>query len=178
MVKILLLILVVLVAVGGYAATRPDSFRLERRVVINAPAEKVFPLINDFQKWVLWSPWEKKDPSMKRSYSGPAQGLGAGYGWEGNKNVGSGRMEIIDSQPAAKVGLKLDFMTPFEAHNVAEFILMPVKGAAGQTEVSWAMSGPQPFVAKLMSLVFNMEKMVGPDFEQGLASMKAVAERP
>jgi uncharacterized protein YndB with AHSA1/START domain len=172
---IALVLIVVLLAVLGYAATRPDSFRLERSITVKAPPEKVFALINDFQKWGLWSPWDKKDPGMKRTHSGAAQGQGSVYAWEGNKDVGSGRMEIMESKPASKVSIKLNFLKPFEAQNTAEFTLNP-KG--DQTEVVWAMYGPQPFIAKLMGLVFNMEKMVGPDFEQGLAAMKIAAERP
>lgn len=173
--KIIGLFLIVgLLLVLGYAATRPDSFRIERSITVKAPPEKVFALINDFQKWTLWSPWEKKDPGMKRSLSGPAQGTGAIYAWEGNKDVGTGRMEILESKAPSKVSIKLNFMKPFEAQNTAEFSVNP-KGE--QTEVVWAMFGPQPFLAKLMSLVFNMEKMVGPDFEQGLAAMKSAAER-
>ncbi len=171
---VLLILIVGLLLVLGYAATRPDSFRIERSITVNAPPEKVFALINDFQKWPLWSPWEKKDPALKRSLSGAAQGLGAVYSWEGNKDVGTGRMEILESKPSSKVSIKLNFMKPFEAQNTAEFSLNP-KGE--QTEVVWAMYGPQPFIAKLLSLVFNMEKMVGPDFEQGLAAMKLAAER-
>jgi Polyketide cyclase / dehydrase and lipid transport len=172
---ILLILIVGLLLVLGYAATRPDSFRIERSISIKAPPEKVFGLINDFQKWALWSPWDKKDPAMKRNLSGAAQGTGAIYTWEGNKDVGTGRMEIMESKASSKVSIKLNFMKPFEAQNTSEFSLNP-KGE--QTEVVWAMYGPQPFIAKLMSLFFNMEKMVGPDFEQGLAAMKSTAERP
>lgn len=176
MMRIIVLLLIVgVLVVLGYAATRPDSFRLERSISVKAPPEKVFALINDFQKWALWSPWEKKDPAMKRTHSGATQGVGAAYAWEGNKEVGSGRMEVMESMPASKVSVKLHFLKPFEAQNTAEFTLTP-KGE--QTEVVWAMFGPQPFMAKLMGLFFSMEKMVGPDFEQGLATLKAVAERP
>lgn len=171
---IALILIVGLLLVLGYAATRPDSFRIERSVTVKAPPEKVFALINDFQKWALWSPWEKKDPGMKRSLSGATQGAGAIYSWEGNKDVGTGRMEILESKASSNVRIRLNFMKPFEAQNTAEFSLNP---NAEQTEVVWAMYGPQPFIAKLMSLVFNMEKMVGPDFEQGLAAMKVAAER-
>jgi uncharacterized protein YndB with AHSA1/START domain len=171
---IALVLIVAVLAVLAFAATRPDSFRLERSMIVKAPPEKVFALINDFQKWPLWSPWEKKDPSMRRSFSGASQGQGAVYSWEGNKDVGTGRMEIMESKLASKVSIKLHFMKPFEAQNTSEFSLTP-KG--DQTEVVWAMYGPQPFIAKLMGLVFNMEKMVGPDFERGLADMKVAAER-
>jgi uncharacterized protein YndB with AHSA1/START domain len=171
----LLILIVVVLSVLGYAATRPDTFRLERTTTIKAPPERVFALINDFQKWSVWSPWDKKDPGMKRSHSGAAQGLGAIYSWEGNKEVGSGRMEIVESKPVSKVSIRLNFLKPFESQNTSEFTLRP---KADQTEVVWAMYGPQPFIAKLMSLVVSMEKMVGPDFEQGLAAMKKAAETP
>lgn len=165
----------VLIAIGGllaYAATRPDHFRLERSTVIAAPPETIRPLIADFRAWRDWSPWEAKDPAMNRTLSGAEAGVGAVYGWEGNGQVGTGRMEIVEDAPR-RVAIKLDFLKPFEAHNLAEFTLAPE--AAG-TRVTWAMSGPQPFVAKLMSLVFSMERMVGPDFEAGLAALKRRAE--
>ncbi len=168
--------LVLLVVVAGlliFASTRPDTFRLERTATIKAPPEKIFALINDFHQWGRWSPYEKIDPGLKRSFSGAESGKGAVYGWEGNKDIGSGRMEILESQPPGRVLIKLDFMTPFEAHNTAEFTLVP---AGDTTQVTWAMYGPQPFVAKVMSLVFNMEKMVGPQFEEGLANLKGATE--
>ena len=161
------------VVVLCYAAIKPDTFRIERALHIKAPPEKVFALINDFSQWAYWSPWEKKDPSMKRERSGPANGVGSTYGWEGNKNVGSGRMEILQSTPSSQLQIKLDFLKPFEAHNTAEFTLKPQEGG---TLVTWAMFGPQVFLGKVMSLFFSMEKMVGPDFEAGLAAMKARAE--
>lgn len=172
--SVILIILVVLIAaILIYAATRPDTFSVERSTQINAPAAKIFPLINDFDSWARWSPWEKKDPAMKRSRSGPPTGQGAVYAWEGNKEVGQGRMEIIDTAPPSRIRIKLDFFKPFEAHNSAEFTLVP-KGEA--TEVRWVMQGPSPFMFKLMGLFLNMDKMVGKDFEAGLASMKAAAE--
>ncbi|QCI67421.1 SRPBCC family protein [Phreatobacter stygius] len=173
-ISIILLVLVVLIAaILIYAATRPDTFRVERTATIQAPPEKVFPLINDFQNWGAWSPWENKDPAMKRSRSGPPAGKGTVYEWEGNKQVGQGRMEIIDTTPPSLITIKLDFLKPFEAHNTAEFRLEP-KGNA--TQVTWTMRGPSPFMFKLMGLFMNMDQMVGKDFEAGLASMKAAAE--
>ncbi|MGH8429221.1 MAG: SRPBCC family protein, partial [Solimonas sp.] len=118
-----------LIAVGlvavlfAYAATRPDSFRIERSAAIQAPPEKIYPHIDDFHRWTAWSPWEKIDPALKRSYSGAPAGKGAAYAWEGNKNVGSGRMEITESSAPSRIVIKLDFMKPFEAHNTAEFTL-------------------------------------------------------
>lgn len=174
MLTALVVILVVLAVLLGYAATRPDTFRIERAVHIEAPVEKVFPLISDFRQWPAWSPWEKMDPGMKKTHSGAASGKGAVYEWEGNKKVGKGRMEILEAAPLAKVTLKLDFYAPFEAHNITEFTL-EARGAS--TGVNWAMHGPQPFMFKLMGVFMSMDKMVGKDFEAGLASMKAAAEK-
>lgn len=156
------------------AAMRPDSFTVRRSLAINAPPERIFPLISEFRNWGAWSPWEKKDPAMKRSFSGPESGVGAAYAWEGDKNVGQGRMEIVEATAPSKVALKLDFIRPFEAHNDVTFALEPV-GAA--TNVIWTMTGPTPFVAKIFHVFVDMDRMVGGDFEAGLASMKAAAER-
>jgi hypothetical protein len=167
--------IVAIAAVLAYAATRPDTFRIQRAASIQAPPEKIFPLIDDFRNWGSWSPWEKMDPALKRAYSGPASGKGAVYEWEGNNKVGKGRMEILEAPPPSKVTIKLDFLKPFEAHNTAEFTLTP---RGGTTDVTWAMHGPNLFIGKVMSLFFDMERMVGKDFETGLANLKAVAERP
>jgi hypothetical protein len=146
-----------------YAATRPDSFRVERSITVASPPDKVFALVNNFHQWELWSPWEKVDPQIQRSYSGAPEGHGAIYAWQGNKDIGSGRVEI-----------KIDFITPFEAHNTVLFTLVP----QGQgTLVTQAMYGPSPFVSKLMGLVFSMDKMVGSKYEEGLATLKALAEK-
>ena len=156
------------------AATKPDAFRIERSVTINAPAEKVFALVNDFQQWRGWSPWENKDPDLKRTYSGAERGKGAVYAWEGNKNVGSGRMEILDATSPSKVVIKLDFLAPFEAHNTAEFTMLPQGNA---TNVHWVMHGPAQFISKVMQVFFSLDKMIGKDFEAGLAKLKTVAEK-
>ena len=175
MLKTVMIVLVVAVAaVLGYAATRPDTFRVERAVSIKAPPEKIFPLINDFHKWSGWSPWEKMDPVMKRTHSGSAEGKGAAYAWEGNSKVGEGRMEILESSPSSKIVIKLDFIKPFEGHNTAEYTLV-TNGDA--TEVTWAMYGPSPFISKVMQVFVSMDSMIGKDFEAGLASMKALAEK-
>jgi uncharacterized protein YndB with AHSA1/START domain len=158
-----------------YAGTRPNTFRYQRTVRVNAPPEKIFPLINDYKNWVQWSPYEHRDPALKRTFSGPSAGPGAVYAWKGNKNVGSGRMEIVDTAPPNKVTIKLDFFAPFKANNVAEFTLES-KGDA--TEVTWAMHGPVPYVGKVINMIMNCDEMVGNDFATGLASMKLVAERP
>jgi len=167
---------VVLVILGAlvFAATRPDTFRVQRSASIKAPPEKLFPLIEDFHQWEAWSPWEGIDPDLKRTYSGAPSGRGAVYEWNGNKNVGHGRMEIVESTPPSKVVIKIDFITPFEAHNTVEFTLVP-RGVS--TEVTQAMYGQNSFMAKLMGLFFSMDKMVGDKYEQGLATLKRIAEK-
>jgi uncharacterized protein YndB with AHSA1/START domain len=156
------------------AATKADSFSVQRATSIKAPPEKVFPWINDFHQWKSWSPYENKDPAMKRSYSGAADGKGAVYGWEGNKNVGSGRMEILDSSAPSKIVIKLDFFTPFEGHNIAEFTMLPQGDA---TNVIWLMHGPAPFTHKVMQVFMNLDNMIGKDFEAGLANLKNISEK-
>jgi uncharacterized protein YndB with AHSA1/START domain len=175
MLKIIAIVIVVLVAgVLILAATKPDTFRVQRAASIKAPPEKIFALINDFNRWGAWSPWEKKDPTMKRTFGAATSGKGAVYAWDGNKDVGQGRMEIAESVPPSKVALKLDFVKPFEAHNLVEFTLEP-KGDA--TSVTWAMQGDTPYFAKIIHVFINMDKMVGKDFEAGLANLKANAEQ-
>lgn len=155
------------------AAGKPNAFRIQRAATIKAPAEKVFGLIDDFHVWPSWSPWEKLDPAMARTHSGAARGVGAVYEWEGNKKVGKGRMEITTAAPPSKLVIKLDFFKPFEAHNVAEFTLEP---QGDTTTVTWSMHGPQPYMMKVMTVFMNMDKMVGKDFETGLANLKSMAE--
>ncbi|MEQ1802877.1 MAG: SRPBCC family protein [Gammaproteobacteria bacterium] len=167
-------LLLALALVLGWAATQPDSFRIERKITIDAPPARIFPLINDYRGWALWSPWEKKDPAMKRTHSGADTGVGAVYEWSGNSEVGSGRMEIIQSVPDSRIAIDLHFMTPFEARNTTEFMLEPKDGG---TVVTWAMFGPSPFISKLMGLFMSMDTMVGGDFEAGLAALKARSEQ-
>lgn len=170
---ILIVLAAAIAAILAFAAAQPDHFRVARSVRIAAPPQAVHALIEDFRQWPRWSPYENRDPDMKRTLGATTKGKGAVYGWEGNNNVGAGRMEILDDS-LAKIVIKLDFLRPFEAHNVAEFSIVPVGEAV---DVTWAMSGPAPFVSKLMGLVFSMDRMVGTDFEAGLASLKAEAER-
>lgn len=171
--KIGLVLLLLVAAVLLFAATRPDSFSVERRIVIQAPPEKIQALLVDFHRWADWSPWEKLDPAMKRSFGGPPAGVGATYGWQGNKDVGSGRMEVKAVAPD-KVSIQLDFIEPFEGHNTADFTLAPKDGG---TELRWLMFGPAPFVTKLMGVFVSMDSLIGKDFEKGLAQLKAVAEK-
>jgi hypothetical protein len=156
------------------AASKPGSFSVERAIDIAAPAERIFPLINDFHQWVAWSPWENKDPGMQRSYEGAASGKGAIYGWDGNKNVGSGRMEILEASVPSKILIKLDFFKPFEGHNTAEFTMLPQGGA---TRLTWVMRGPAPFMSKLMQVFMNLDRMIGKDFEIGLSNLKKLTEK-
>ena len=171
--RIVLVLIVVVAAVLVYAATRPGNFHVERAIAIKAPPEKIFPLINDFHKWASWSPYEKLDPNMARTISGAESGTGAVYEWSGNSNAGAGRMEITDATPPNSVGIKLDFTKPFETHNNVIFTLQP---NGDTTNVTWAMDGPMPYIAKVMGIFVNMDTMIGKDFETGLASLKAQAE--
>jgi uncharacterized protein YndB with AHSA1/START domain len=175
MFKIIAIVIAVLIAgVLTSAATKPDVFRVERAAGIKAPPEKVFALINDFKNWHSWSPWEKKDPAMKRTYGAATSGKGAAYAWDGNNDVGQGSMEITESLPPSKIALKLDFVKPFEGHNTVEFTL---ESKGDTTNVTWAMQGPTPYFAKIIHVFINMDDMVGKDFETGLANLKAAAEK-
>jgi hypothetical protein len=171
--KIALVVVILLATPLVIAATKPDTFRVQRATSINAPPEKIFAHINDFHNWVAWSPYEHLDPTMKKTYSGPASGKGAVYEWDGNDKAGAGRMEITDTSPPSKVTIKLDFIKPFEAHNLVEFTLVPL---GGSTDVTWDMHGSSPYLFKLMCLFMNMDEMIGKDFETGLANLKARAE--
>ena len=156
------------------AATKPDTFAVQRSATVKAPPEKIFPLINDFHQWRNWSPYEDRDPNLKRSYSGAENGRGAVYAWNGDKNVGSGRMEILEASTPSKIAIKLDFFTPFEAHNTAEFTMLPQDDV---TRLTWRMHGPAPFMARIMHVFINIDKMVGKDFEIGLANLKRLTEK-
>ena len=171
--KIAIVIAVVIAAVLIYAATLPDSFRVERSASIKAPPEKIFPLINDLHSMQTWSAWEKVDPGMKRAHSGAASGMGAVYEWEGNKEIGQGRMEITESSPT-RVSIRMDFIKPFAARNTVEFTLKPEDGS---TRVTQAIFGPSPYISKLFGLFCSMEKMIGGKFEESLAGLKSIAEK-
>lgn len=175
MLKILVIaLLLVIAAILIYAATKPNTFRIQRSANLRATPERIFALLNDFHQWEAWSPWEKIDPQIKRTYSGAASGKGAIYEWNGNKNVGQGRMEILESSPSSRMLIKIDFITPMEAHNTIEFAL---ERQGDSTTVTQAMYGPNPYISKLMSIFLNMEKMIGPKFEEGFASLKALTEK-
>jgi uncharacterized protein YndB with AHSA1/START domain len=172
--KIALVIVVLIAGILLYATTRPDNFQVQRSAAIKAPPEKVFQLINDFKRWDAWSPWEKKDPAMKRTFSATTSGKGASYGWEGNREVGKGRMEITESTPSSAVALKLEFLEPFESQAAVRFALEP-KGEI--TQVTWTMNGPMPYISKVFTIFCDMDAMIGKDYEAGLANLKAVAEK-
>jgi hypothetical protein len=168
--------LIILAAVGvllAFAATQPDTFKVQRSASIKAPPDKLHGLINDMKVFNTWNPYNLKDPNIKGEYQGPQAGPGAAYHFAGNKDVGKGSIAITDSSPS-KVTMKLDMIEPFEGHNVVEFILVP---RGDSTEVTWAMHGPSPYIGKVMGLVFNMDSMIGRDFEAGLANLKAKAEK-
>jgi hypothetical protein len=151
------------------------TFRVERSIDIAAPAGKIYPLIEDFHAWIDWSPYEKYDPAMQRSYGAITHGKGATYAWQGNNKVGQGNMEILQAAQPSRLVIDLNFLKPFKAHNQAEFTLQP-QGSG--TRVTWAMTGPSKLMMRIMGLFMNMDKMVGRDFEVGLATLKAVAEKP
>ena len=171
---IAIVIVVAIAAILGYATLRPDDFRVQRSVTIKAPPEKIFALIDDFHAWSSWSPFEKLDPGMKRTFSGAASGKGAAYAWDSAGKAGAGSMEIQESTPSSKILIKLDFTKPLEGHNTAEF---SIDTQGDSSKVTWAMYGPSPYVAKVMGIFFSMDSMIGKDFESGLANLKNAAEK-
>jgi Polyketide cyclase / dehydrase and lipid transport len=172
--KILLLLVVVIVGIAGYAAFQPNDFRVERKITIAAPPEKIQALLVDFNRWKDWSPWEKLDPEMKKTISGAPSGVGAIYEWSGNKDVGSGRMEVLETNPEL-VRMKVNFSAPMSAENTNDFLL---KANGTSTDVTWAMYGTNSYKAKVVGLFINMDKMIGGDFDTGLANLKTLAEKP
>ncbi|MBP9084510.1 MAG: SRPBCC family protein [Kofleriaceae bacterium] len=171
LITILAILAALVLGVLVLAATKPKTFRYERRARIAAAPEKVVALLNDFHHWSAWSPWEKLDPAMQRTHRGAAAGVGAIYEWSGNKKAGSGRMEVLAATPTL-VKIQLDFITPFKAHNLTEFAVV-ANGAA--SDVVWAMYGESPFVSRLMSVFINLDKMIGKDFEAGLVNLNRLA---
>jgi Polyketide cyclase / dehydrase and lipid transport len=171
--KILIGLLIVLVALVIVIAMQPNSFSISRKGVISAPALVIFEQVNNFHKWEAWSPWDKMDPNMKRVFSGPESGKGSAYAWDGNDKVGTGSMTLTESKPGELIQIKLEFKKPFEAVNDTEFRFAQ---EGDKTVVTWTMSGTNNFVSKAFSLFMNIDKMVGQDFEKGLASLKTVSE--
>jgi len=172
--KVLLVLVLLLGGAAAYVATRPDTYHVERSATVEAPAATVFAQIDDFSVWKEWSPWEKKDPAMKRTVSTPPSGVGATYAWEGNKEVGKGKMTITDSRPGEKVAEKLEMLEPFASTSGVTFTLATESPTT--TKVTWAMDGKHNFISKAFSVVKPMDGMIGKDFEEGLANLKKVAE--
>lgn len=172
--KILIAIALVVIVFLGYVAAQPSAFSVTRSTTIDAPPATVFAQVNDFHKWEAWSPWAKLDPNAKNSFEGPSEGKGAKFHWAGNSDVGEGGMEITESNPNELIRIKLDFLKPFEATSTTLFKFEP---AGSQTKITWTMSGENNFVGRIFCTFMNMDKTVGGDFEKGLASMKATAEK-
>lgn len=164
----------IVAAVLLIAARQPDTSRVQRSARIAAPAERIFPMINDLRLMNGWNPFVKKDPNLKGTYTGPAGGPGATYDFQGNKEVGTGRIQIVEAVSPSRVTMKLDMTAPMQAHNDIVFSLVPEGNA---TQVTWSMQGPAPFLGKVMGVIFNMDRMVGSAFEQGLADLKVRAEK-
>jgi hypothetical protein len=171
--KILITIAVIVVAFVVVVAMQPSEFRIVRSATISAPSPAVFAQVNDFHNWEAWSPWAKLDPAAKATFEGPSAGIGAIFRWAGNQEVGEGSMTITDSRPSDLIRIKLEFLRPFEATNTAQFTFKP---AGNQTTVTWSMEGENNFIGKAVCLFMNMDKMVGGQFEKGLAQMKSVVE--
>lgn len=169
----LLAVAVILVVLVVVIISRPEDFSITRSTTMSVAPQAVFPQVNDLHNWPGWSPWAKLDPNMKMTFTGPEVGTGAAYAWSGNSKVGEGRMTIMESRANELVKIKLEFMKPFTATNASEFTFQP---QSSQTNVTWSMTGKRNFMMKAMSLVMNMDKMLGGQFEQGLAQMKAIAE--
>jgi uncharacterized protein YndB with AHSA1/START domain len=167
-------ILAAIALVAAAVALRPGTFRVERTAIIAAPREAIFPLLSDYRQWKRWCPFEQLDPDMKRTYAGPASGVGAVYSYAGNSKIGAGRMTVTDCRPAERLALRAEFLKPMTATNEIEFTLTPVVDGVA---VTWAMSGAQKFVCKLFSLVMSADRMVGSTFENGLAQLKSVCEQ-
>jgi hypothetical protein len=171
---IVIALAVAVIAFLAYVASRPSAFRIERSQIINAPPESLFALINDLHRFNSWNPFALADPSLQIVYSGPESGEGAAYEWHGTGKSGTGRMQISASTPPSRVTMQLEFMKPFAARNIAEFAITR-EGPA--TRVTWAMTGRNTYTQKLMSTVFDMDRMVGGEFAKGLSNLKALAER-
>ena len=168
-----LVLVLVLGVFAAIVAMRPSDFRVERSAVVSAPAPVVFAQVNDLHNWDAWSPWAKLDPAAKQTFDGPRAGTGAAFAWAGNNQVGEGRMTITESRPSELVRFRLDFVKPLAGTNAAEFTFTP---QGNQTAVRWTMTGRQNFITKTVCMFMSMDKMVGGQFEQGLAQMKSVAE--
>lgn len=173
-IKILIALAVIVVVLVAIVARRPSDFRIVRTATMAAAAPDVFAQVNDFHHWQAWSPWAKRDPGMKQTYGGAQAGAGATYAWAGNREVGEGRMTLVESRPSELIRVNLEFLKPFAATSTAELTFQPERD---RTAVTWSMTGKRSFVAKALDLVMNMDRMIGGDFEKGLAAMKSVVEK-
>jgi len=173
MLPIILSLAIIAIVLFVLLAGRPDEFRVTRSATLTAPPATVFAQVNDFHNWDAWSPWAKLDPACKNTFAGATAGKDAGFAWDGNNKVGAGRMTITESRPAERIRINLEFLRPFKATNTTEFTFQP---RGGGTEVTWAMSGKNNFMSKVFGVFVDCEKLVGKDFEKGLATLKSVAE--
>jgi carbon monoxide dehydrogenase subunit G len=173
-VRIVIVLAVLVAAVLAYAATRPDTIRITRSTLIKASPEAIFALINDFHNWIRWAPQDREDPSMMRTYSGPTSGVGSISDWESKGSAGKGRMSIVEASPPTKISIKVDFVKPFEAHNLNQFTLEP---DGSSTKVTWTMRGTNVYMTKVMSVFVNVDRLMGKHFESGLGDLKAIAEK-
>ena len=173
LVYVLIAVAVVVIVIVAIIAMQPSDFRITRTATVSAPPPAVFAQVNDFHKWEAWSPWEKLDPAMKKTYEGASEGTGAIYSWVGNNKVGEGRLTLTESRPSDLIRIKLEFLRPWKATNATEFTFKP---EGNQTVVTWSMSGRKNFMLKAFGLFMNLDKMVGADFEKGLAQLKSLVE--
>jgi uncharacterized protein YndB with AHSA1/START domain len=171
------LLIAAFLAILLIAAFKPNHFRVQRSLDINAPAEKIFAVLNNLKQQRHWSPWDQKDPHMKRTYTGAESGVGAKYAWDGNKQIGAGSQQIMATKPNERIDINIDFTRPFEAHNKIEFILRPSGGGTNTTNVTWAIHGPMPFMFRAMSVLCTMDKMMSKEFDKGLTQLKALVEK-
>jgi hypothetical protein len=172
---ILIAVAVIVLLIVVVIAARPGEFRVSRSLAMNAPPSAPFAQVNELKRWSVWSPWEKVDPDMKKTYEGPPAGVGATMRWDGDKNIGAGSLTIVESKSGEVIRIRLEFLRPFKATNAAAFTFEP---RGRQTLVTWTMTGTHNFMGKAMCLVMNMDKMIGGQFEKGLADMKAIVETP
>ena len=171
--KILIALAGIVVVFVAIVAMQPSEYRVARTAIVSAPASAVFAQVNDFHHWEAWSPWAKLDPTMKQTYEGAPAGTGAIYTWAGNREVGEGRMTLMESRPSDRIMIQLEFLKPFAATSIAEFTFKP---AGNQTAVTWSMTGHANFMAKAVHLFMSMDRMIGDNFEKGLARLKSITE--
>jgi hypothetical protein len=171
--KVLVALAVLIAGFGAFVSTRPDTYHIERSATFAAPVQIPFAMVNDFHRWHYWSPWEALDPKMKVSFDGPYAGPGAIYAWSGNDKAGEGKMTLLETNLYSSIRIQLEFTRPMQDASTITFTFAPVPEG---TKVTWAMDGKHTFMSKAFCLFMNLDSMVGPDFEKGLASMKALAE--